>query len=301
MHLEKLDLNLLVAIEALLRRKSVTAAAEELLLTQSAVSGALKRARLHFEDDLFFYDGQSMVPTTFGQTLEKQIPEVITQLRGIARMRGTSDLHSLKRCFTFVASDYVSAVFISALSKHLVTVAPSVSLSVMPFTREAVRQFRRGVVDFLIGPNFSVLEGETAEPLFKDNFKCVLWSENEALKTGFTRDDFFRSPMVVTNFFLGNGKSHFERWLDEQTDDVTVAASLPIFVGLPAYIAGTQNLATIHERLIPHFQWSNDLVFIEPPSEIPPLEEFLVTGKKHAFDKEAQLLAEQMHIVAETL
>ena len=298
MHLENLDLNLLVAFEALLRRRSVTAAAEELNLTQSAVSGALKRARLHFDDDLFFYDGQSMVPTAFAQTLEDQIPDVVTQLRGIARMRGTSDLASLKRCFTIVASDYVSAVFISALSKHLVTTAPNVSLSIMPFTRESVGLFRRGVVDFLIGPNFSIGADETAVPLFEDNFKCVLWSENEALKTGFTPDDFFSAPMVVTNFFLGNGKSHFERWLDEQTMAVTVAASLPSFIGLPDYIAGTQHVATIHERLVPHYQWSNDLVFIPPPVQIPTLMEFLVTGKKHAFDKEAQLLAQEMRALS---
>lgn len=298
MHLEKLDLNLLVAIEALLRRQSVTAAAEELHLTQSAMSGALKRARNHFEDDLLFYDGQTMVPTAFGLTLEQQIPDLVTQLRAIARMRATSDLRSLERCFTIVASDYVSAVFISALSKRLVKAAPNVSLSVMPFTGEAVRQFQRGVVDFMIGPDFAIQEGEKAEPLFEDKFKCVVWSENKALKAGFTPDAFFSSPMVLTNFFLGNGKSHFERWLEGQTESVTVAASLPSFIGLPNYIAETQHVATIHERLAPYYQWSKDLVFIEPPVQIPRLKEFLVTGKKHEFDQDAQLLAKEMHDLA---
>lgn len=298
MHLEKLDLNLLVAIEALMRRKSVTAAAQELHLTQSAMSGALKRARLHFEDDLFFYDGQMMVPTAFGRTLAEQIPDVVTQLRALARMRATNSLATLHRCFTLIASDYVSAVYISALSKHLVRVAPHVSLSVMPYTREAMRQFKSGVVDFLIGPDFSIEPGYAAEPLFSDRFKCVMCKGNHMLKTGLTAEGFFSSSMVLTNFFLENGKSHFERWLDGQPQHIRVAASLPSFVVLPNYISGTQNIATIHERLAAHMQWSKDLIFVEPPVEVPPLQEFLVTNKKHPFDKDAQLLARTMHEVA---
>jgi len=298
MHLENLDLNLLVAIEALMRRKSVTSAAQELHLTQSAMSGALKRARLHFEDDLFFYDGQEMVPTAFGRILAAQIPDVVTQLRALARMRATNSLATLDRCFSFIASDYVSAVYISALSKHLGEVAPHVSLSVMPYTREAIRQFKSGVVDFLIGPDFSIEVGYNAEPLFDDQFKCMMWSGNDMLKTGLTAERFFASRMVLTNFFLENGKSHFERWLDGQTKTVRVAASLPSFVVLPNYISGTQNIATIHERLVSHIHWSDDLVFADPPVNIPPLREFLVTNRKHPFDKDAQLLAQTMHDVA---
>jgi LysR family nod box-dependent transcriptional activator len=298
MHLENLDLNLLVAIETLMRRRSVTAAAEERHLTQSALSGALNRARLHFEDDLFFYDGQAMVPTAFGRELEQRIPDVVTQLRALARMRATSNLERLNRRFSIIASDYISSVFLSALSKHLVTVAPNVSLSVIPFNREALLQFKRGIVDFMIGPKFSVEENYAAKPLFEDGFKCVMWRENEALRSGFTAEAYFGAPMVLTNFFLENGKSHFERWLEAQNKNVKVAASLPSFVVLPDFISGTQNVATIHARLVPHFRLADDLVFVDPPVEIPVLKEFLVTNKKHTFDKDAQLLAGAMHDIA---
>jgi len=110
-----------------------------------------------------------------------------------------------------------------------------------------------------------------------------MWSGNDMLKTGLTAERFFASRMVLTNFFLENGKSHFERWLDGQTKTVRVAASL---------------IATIHERLVSHIHWSDDLVFADPPVNIPPLREFLVTNRKHPFDKDAQLLAQTMHDVA---
>ncbi len=297
MHLENLDLNLLVAIDALLRRRSVTAAAEELHITQSAMSSALKRARLHFEDELFYYDGQRMVPTSFGAELEARVPDMVALLRSVSRMRPSNDLATLNRHFTIIASDYVAAVYISALTKRLATIAPHVSLSILPFTQEAVRQFQRGVLDFLIGPDFALTPQYTAEPLFQDRFKCVLWKDNPVLATGFEANDFFRSPMVVTNFFLENGKSHFERWLEEQAQDIRVAASLPSFLVLPHYVAGTANIATIHERLVPHFAGFPDLAFVDPPVDVPMIQEHLVTAEKHHHDSDAQLLARVMREV----
>ncbi|WP_439143662.1 LysR family transcriptional regulator, partial [Planktotalea sp.] len=205
MHLEKLDLNLLVAIDALLRRRSVTSAAEELHITQSAMSSALKRARQHFDDDLFYYNGQAMMPTSFGQELSLQIPDIVNQLRSVSRMRSTTDLRTLKRRFTIIASDYVAAVFASALTKKLAVLAPDVSLSILPYTREALRQFQRGTIDFLIGPDFALETKHSAELLFEDRFKCVLWKENSFANTAMTPEDFFDAPMILTNFFLENG------------------------------------------------------------------------------------------------
>lgn len=301
MHLEKFDLNLLVAIDAILRRRSVTAAAEDLHITQSALSSALKRARQHFEDDLFYYDGHSMTPTAFGESLQDRIPGLISELRALTRLRATSDLRDLSRDFTIIASDYVSAVYVSALTKHLIEIAPQVSLTVVPYTREAIRQFERGVLDFLIGPRFALKAGYTAEPLFEDSFECVLCAQNPVLKTGLSEEAFFASSMVVTNFFLEDGKSHFERWLESQARGLRVVASVPSFVVLPHFISGTQNIATIHKRLVPHFAAFSGLSFVKPPVDIPPLREYLVTTDRHKHDSDAQLLAEAMKEVSLTI
>lgn len=298
MHLEKFDLNLLVAIDAIFRRRSVTAAAEDLHITQSALSSALKRARQHFEDDLFYYDGHSMTPTAFGETLQDRIPSMISELRSLTRLRATSDLRDVSRNFTIIASDYVSAVYISELTKHLVEIAPHVSLSVVPYTREAIRQFERGVLDFLIGPRFALKAEYTAVPLFDDSFECVMCAQNPLLETGLSEEAFFAAPMVVTNFFLEDGKSHFERWLESQAPGLRVVASVPSFVVLPHFISGTQNIATIHKRLAPHFAAFSELAFVDPPVNVPPLREYLVTTERHKHDSDAQLLVDAMKEVS---
>ena len=122
-------------------------------------------------------------------------------------MRSTTDLRTLKRRFTIIASDYVAAVFASALTKKLAVLAPDVSLSILPYTREALRQFQRGTIDFLIGPDFALETKHSAELLFEDRFKCVLWKENSFANTAMTPEDFFDAPMILTNFFLETAKA----------------------------------------------------------------------------------------------
>ncbi|SOE18414.1 LysR family nod box-dependent transcriptional activator [Hoeflea halophila] len=301
MHLEKLDLNLLVVIDALLRTSSVTVAATELNLTQSAVSSALKRARAHFEDEILFYDGQKMSPTPFGQSIAGIVPEMVIRLRALSRMRATTDLVSLNRQFTVIASDYVAAVFLSSVVQRLSKAAPGVSLAVVPFSEDSMDRFNRGKIDFMIGPSFWSVPDQNRAALFEDGFKCVLCKTNPLCETGLTLDAFLNSPHVLTNFFVGHGKSHFENWLEEQNFLIKVAASLPSFVVLPHYISGTANISTIHKRLLSHVVHLEDLVSFEPPCDIPPLTEHLSWKNHQEFDVEAKLMREFMLEIAKNM
>lgn len=301
MRLGNLDLNLIVALEALIRLGSVTAAADELNVTQSAMSSALNRARQHFADEILFYNGQKMVPTPFGLELDAVVPGVISQLRTLARMRARSDLKGIQRQFSVIATDYVTVVYLSEVSKRLTNEAPGISLSVVPFTGEAISGFKRSEIDFLIGPEFILDDGCHIEPLFSESFQCVLWQGNSYSKSGFTRKAYLESPHVLTNFFIANGKSHFERWLDTEGFTVKVAAALPSFLVLPYYIAGTNNVATIHKRLVPQFQSMTDLAFVDAPFKIPLLHEMLATRKDRRHDTEAELLKQFMLEVSNDL
>jgi LysR family nod box-dependent transcriptional activator len=152
-----------------------------------------------------------------------------------------------------------------------------------------MERFARGAIDFLIGPTFAMEEGFEREDLYHDRFKCVL-SRDNPLARHMTPEDFFAAPQVVTEFFLDDGKSHFERWLSGQQRPVKVVAALPSFVVLPHYIAGTENVATIHNRLVPQFASNPDLVFIDPPVDIPPLTEHLVANRRNKHDADAERL-----------
>ena len=301
MHLEKLDLNLLVAIDALLRTQSVTETAKELNLTQSAVSSALKRARAHFDDEILYYDGQKMCPSPFGLTIAGIVPDMVTSLRALSRMRAVAELSSIKRQFTVLASDYVSAVYLSVLSKELSAIAPGISLAVVPFSEEASDWFARGKIDFLIGPAFALQDSFQRTPLFEDGFQCVLCKDSLAAQKGLSLERFLEAPHIVTNFFVGNGKSHVENWFAEQGFDISIAATLPSFVVLPHYIAGTPNIATIHNRLLQQIGPRDDLVVVDPPFVVPTLTEFLIWQDHQQYDTEAVQMRDAMLAVGQRL
>jgi DNA-binding transcriptional LysR family regulator len=81
MHFEQLDLNLLVALDALLTERSITAAGVRVHLTQSAMSGALSRLREFFNDELLTQVGRKMVPTPLGESLAEPVRQILLQVK----------------------------------------------------------------------------------------------------------------------------------------------------------------------------------------------------------------------------
>jgi LysR family nod box-dependent transcriptional activator len=91
MRFHNLDLNLLVVLDSLLQERSVSQTAQELRLTQPAISNALSRLRLHFEDDLLVQVGRKMVPTPFAETLAEPVRQALDDLRRIVVTRSEFD------------------------------------------------------------------------------------------------------------------------------------------------------------------------------------------------------------------
>lgn len=290
MRLERFDLNLLVALEALLRTQSVSATAAELHLTQPALSSALARLRRHFGDEILVFAGGEMVPTQFGRRLAGIIPELIAQLRPLARLRANFNPSSLRRTFKIISSDYVSQVLLSRVSRQLALLAPMASLQVISFSENAASQFDRGNIEFQIAPEFLVSGKYGAEVLFRDNFSCVVSTNNSLVRDGLDLETFVKLTHVVTSFGINDGKSHFERVLDAQDIRITVAAKVPSFVLLPHFVIGTQNIATVHRRLINELPAELPLRSCDPPIDIPDLTEVLFWSKYLDRDVEAMWL-----------
>ncbi len=301
MRLEQFDLNLLVALEALLRTRSVSATAIELHLTQPAVSSALARLRGHFGDEILVFVGGEMTPTQFGRGLARVIPDLIAQLRPLARMRANFDPLSLHRTFKIISSDYVSQVLLSRVSRQLALFAPNASLQVISFSENAASQFDRGNIEFQIAPEFLVSGKYGAEMLFRDNFNCIVSTNNPLISDDLSLETFMRLPHVVTSFGTNDGKSHFERALDTQGISISVAATIPSFVLLPHFVIGTPNIATVHRRLIDELPKELPLRSCKPPIDIPDLTEMLFWSKYLDRDVEAMWLRDLIIETAKSL
>ena len=126
MRLNRLDLNLLVALDALLTERSITLAAERICLSQPATSGALARLREFFNDDLLVRVGAKMQPTPLGESLAEPVHNILLQIQATVERGIEFDPFTCNRKFKFLAGDYSSTVLLTAVAKHINTLAPEI-------------------------------------------------------------------------------------------------------------------------------------------------------------------------------
>jgi len=128
MRMKGFDLNLLVALDALLSEQNVSRAAERLNLSQPAASAALARLRTYFQDDILSVSGRRMLPTAHADSLA---PLLADAMQAVERLLSTSaefDPATSQRTFRIVASDYITTVLLTPLLPKLERLAPRVRL-----------------------------------------------------------------------------------------------------------------------------------------------------------------------------
>lgn len=151
--LSQIDLNLLVVLDVLLREKSVSRTADRLNLTSSAVSHALKRLRLLFDNELLVRDGRRMVPTARALSLADTLPKLLAQVENtLAAPEPFNPTHS-DRSFRIAAPDFISSL-LPHLLKTIADEAPGVSVEVTAFSPTASLDMNQGRFDALIAPSF---------------------------------------------------------------------------------------------------------------------------------------------------
>src|SRR5438067_1930595 len=131
MRFERLDLNLLVALDALIEERSVSLAARRMCLSQPAVSGALSRLREFFGDELLVPIGRQMVLTPKAEELRDAVREALMMIRSRITTPSQFDAQSAKRHFTIIASDWVYSILLAPLFIEAARSAPNIKFDVM--------------------------------------------------------------------------------------------------------------------------------------------------------------------------
>ena len=150
--LNQFDLNLLVALDALLMEKSVTRAGVRMHLSQSAMSDPLARLRRAFEDDLLVPIGRRMDLTPLGRELVQPVRDILLQIRNTMTTRAKFDAATSERHFSIAVSDYVTTILLQELLQRLASSAPHATFDLQPIGPRAIEDLERGHLDFLIAP-----------------------------------------------------------------------------------------------------------------------------------------------------
>ncbi|CAI8327280.1 LysR family transcriptional regulator [Porticoccaceae bacterium] len=194
--LSRLDLNLLVSLQALLEEKSVTRAAERLFITQPAMSRVLQRLRHQLDDPLFTRTGNELVPTPKARNLQARLPRL---LDGILEMvsEGEFDPATYVGEITIAVPEFVAISLISELTKVVVEQAPGVVLSISSETDSVEGELAEGNLDFAIDIEKTITEDISARSLAI--FTPSIWMREGhplANKDRVTLDEILEYPFV---------------------------------------------------------------------------------------------------------
>ncbi|MBL6897722.1 MAG: LysR family transcriptional regulator, partial [Luminiphilus sp.] len=180
-NLNQIDLNLLVYLEVLLRERNVTQAANQLGLSQPAMSNGLRRLRALFDDPLLVRTSEGMTPTERALELEPLVKEI---LLGIDRaMQPATEFApgEAQIVVRIMASDYAESTLFPAVLNQIRENAPGITLDIMNPSDVSFLDVERGKVDLVINRFDQMPQSFHQITLWQDSFSCLLSPDNPIL------------------------------------------------------------------------------------------------------------------------
>jgi LysR family transcriptional regulator, nod-box dependent transcriptional activator len=301
MGLNGVDLNLLVALDALLAERSVTRAADRLGLSQPGMSNTLTRLRKLCEDPLLVRQGQRLVPTPRAEALRQPVQEALSLIQQALENRPAFDPASDHATFTVSCSDYSLLMLIGPLVRRLAGAAPGMTIQVLPRAPDAVRLLRDGEVDLVIEP--VEIMPDVSLPrmrLFADRWLCCVWEGSTEVGGQMTMETYLRLGHLVYSGVRGHPVSLVDTYLAQAKVPRRIEFTVESFLLAPFLLQGTDLVAVVPERAAGHLRRTAAVRFLEPPLHLPSITEMLWWNPRHTMDPaHAWLRARIAEIAAE--
>ena len=282
MNIARIDLNLLVYFDVLMREQNVTRAAEQLGITQPAMSNALKRLRELFNDPLLIRSSVGMKPTERALELQPQICKILSETQQVLGPKQLFKPLTSKRGFRIMASDYAEATLFPALIKNIRSEAPLITLDILTPSDVNYHDLEQGRVDMAINRFDDIPESFHQKSVWTDTFSCLM-SEKNPLVNGFNLKNYLKAQHIwVSKTGLGVSvginpeKSAKLGWVDQALERIGQRRNISLFTRhyqMPGLLAQNNDLvATLPTRIARMQAQSAGLVLKPVPFFIPELE-----------------------------
>ncbi|MEU2064763.1 LysR family transcriptional regulator [Streptomyces sp. NPDC013455] len=282
MNLARLDLNLVVALHALLKERNVTRAGQRIGLSQPAMSAALARLRRHFDDDLLARVGGHYELTALAQVLLDRTSTAYDVLERLFASQADFDPATESREFKLVASDYAVAVFGTELARVVHQEAPGIRLRFTQTSPTVVDDTATllSATDGLLMPH-GVISGFPATDLYQDRWVFLVADDHPGVPDRLTRQDLARLPWVT---YQRTYDAPAVRQLGMLGIEPRVEVSVDSFQLLPLLVAGTRRIALVQARLAHLLMPIAPVRVLEPPYEAVPVQEAMWWHPVHTHD-----------------
>jgi DNA-binding transcriptional LysR family regulator len=284
MDLQRIDLNLMVAFEALMAERSVSVAATRLGVSQPAMSSTLARLRALFDDELFVRSGRAMLPTVRATELEGRIGQALAQLRAALAPPGPFESGTSRRVFTVSGGDYAAMVILPRLAARLAAAAPLIDLRFRFVEKDTTFDLLDSeALDLALGVYPDPPKRLCLQALFEERFVCVAWRDNPALREGMTLAAFVALPhLLVTERSDATGA--VDAALARLGHERRVALTVPHVLVVPSVLPGSSLVATVGARAARMFGQTAPIAVHEAPVTLAPWRLCMLWTRQRAGD-----------------
>ncbi|MDZ7938214.1 MAG: LysR family transcriptional regulator [Rhodoferax sp.] len=266
--LRNLDLKLLQLFEGIYLQRNLSKVAEQMNLSQPAVSIALGRLRQHFDDPLFVRVGAAMEPTPVAEQLYAQAVQAVAQLEALLAFQPAFDPGQDARSFRIAMTDVGQVVILPRLLNTLAQLAPHITIDVRQVSPETTDQLQRGLLDLALG-SLPDQEGRfVQQPVFLETFSCLVRRDHPRITDTLSVKQYQTEQHVIVET-SGTGHAAIERDLARHRLVRQVGVRIPHFIGLPAIVGSTDLLATLPSRAAHVLAQGSNVRVLALPVQIP--------------------------------
>ena len=235
MNLDKIDLNLLVYLDVLLRERNVTRSASLLGITQPAMSNGLRRLRETLNDPLLVRTSEGMVPTERAQLLQPVLRKILSAVEEVVEPSNEFNASSSDRVFRIMTSDYGEASLITRVLARLRKEAPDVVLDILTPSDMSLLEVEQGQVDLVLNRFDTMPQSFHQVTLWKDTFSC-LFSVDNPLSDDFRLETYLNARHIwVSKTGMGAGMGITPKdtkrlgWVDESLARIGKQRDIRVF------------------------------------------------------------------------
>jgi DNA-binding transcriptional LysR family regulator len=275
MRFKKLDLNLLVALDHMIELQSVSAAADKMFMSQSAMSNALTRLRTYFDDPLLVQVGKRMEVTPRAEAMKPAIRDILVRIEATIDTQPEFDPTVSTRKFNVLVSDYTLCVLMPHVVAEMDRQGSRVRLNLLTQSDSPFLMLERGDADLLITPDIFTSTNHPSTLLFEDEYVVLACGKGPFAKGPIDLESYTTIPHAIMVPPSSNGNPVEAIILERAGLTRNVELSTFSFSALPHLLANTARIATVHRHLAETAIRSMDLAMHPLPFEAPRLRQMM--------------------------
>ncbi|WP_041771006.1 LysR family transcriptional regulator [Metapseudomonas resinovorans] len=296
MNISNFDLNLLRVLDALLRERNVSRAAERLSLSQPAVSNALNRLRELLGDPLLVRVGRAMQPTPRALALEAPIRAALRQIEQSLVMGEGFDPARSRQRFTIALTDYVELICMPQLLQQLAEEAPGVKIAIRHLSPSLpAAALDQGELDLVLGRFESIPKRFSSRRWMSESLRLVARRDHPHVQEAPDLSGFLRLRHLWVHG--GQTKGMVDQWLGEQGLARDIVYTTPNYLQAAHIVAGTDLTVVLPARLAQHFARLLPLQVQSLPFALGPFHLDLVSVAQREDDEALQWLVERLMVI----